>query len=118
MIAGRNVTKTVALVVAGLALSTTMATTACSSSDDPSPVKPTDAGSTSAALSSSFSRRCARCHGAAGQGDGKYPKLPGKPDADSYVAFVRAGKGEMPAFASADISDADLRSDFAYLSGK
>ncbi len=114
MIAGRNVTKTVALVFAGLALSMM----ACSSSDDPSPVKPTDAGSTSAALSSSFSRRCARCHGAAGLGEGKYPKLPGKPDADSYVAFVRAGKGEMPPFASADISDADLRSDFDYLSGK
>jgi len=115
MTAGRSVTKLVALVIAGLALTMTMA---CSSSDDPSPIKSTDGGSTSAALSSAFGAKCARCHGAGGLGAGKYPKLPGKPDADSYVAFVRAGKGEMPSFTAADISDADLRSDFAYLSGK
>ena len=103
-----------ALVIAGLSLGLF----ACSSSDDTGGVKAPDAGSTSSALSSAFGAKCARCHGSGGLGMGKYPKLPGKPDADSFVAFVRAGKDEMPAFTASDISDADLRSDFAYLSGK
>ena len=113
MTAVRNVMS--ALVMAGLA----SGTFACSSSDDNGGVKSNDAGSTSSALSAAFGAKCARCHGSGGLGMGIYPKLPGgKTDADTFVAFVRAGKDAMPAFTSADISDADLRSDFAYLSGK
>jgi len=113
MTAGCSVKKSVALVITGLALNLV----ACSSSDGSSPIPSTDAGAKTA-LSASFGAKCARCHGASGLGAGKYPKLPGKPDADTFVAFVRAGRGEMPAFSASDISDADLRSDFAYLSGR
>ena len=114
MTVGCSVKKSVVLVITGLALNLL----ACSSSNDPSPNASPDAGSTATALSASFGAKCARCHGASGLGAGKYPKLPGKPDADTFVAFVRAGRGEMPPFSASDISDADLRSDFAYLSGR
>ena len=116
MTAVRSVTG--ALVIAGLAF-VSLAPVACSSSDDTGGVRSTDAGSTSSSsLSAAFGAKCARCHGAGGLGMGIYPKLPGKPDADAFVALVRAGKDAMPAFTASDISDADLRSDFAYLSGK
>lgn len=110
----RRVTKqAVVAIVASLAFGLM----ACSS-DDTTPAKATDGGSTSAALSTSFGTQCSRCHGSTGLGAGKYPRLPGKPDADTFVALVRAGKGEMPAFTTAQISDADLRADFAILAGK
>jgi mono/diheme cytochrome c family protein len=107
-----TVTKNAALAtVAALALGLA----ACSSSTDDTPTK-TDAGGTSGGLSTAFSTQCSRCHGPTGLGAGRYPRLPGKPDADSFIAFVRAGKDEMPSFTAAQISDADLRSDFAFLS--
>jgi len=110
----RRVTKQAMVVMAA---SFALGLMACSS-DDSTPAKTTDGGSTSAALSASFGSQCSRCHGSTGLGAGKYPRLPGKPDADTFVAFVRAGKNEMPAFTTAQISDADLRSDFAVLAGK
>jgi mono/diheme cytochrome c family protein len=92
----------------------------CSSSTDgtAAPTTSGEGGTTTATLSKAFAMQCERCHGPTGAGAGKYPKLPVKTTADAFVAAVRAGKGEMPAFSTSQISDADLRADYAVLTEK
>jgi mono/diheme cytochrome c family protein len=109
------VTKPSTLLLGGL-----IALAGCSSSSDGNDaIKAASHDAGSATLSHAFGTQCARCHGPSGAGEGIYPALPGdQADADSFVAFVRTGKGEMPAFTTSQISDADLRADFAVLSTK
>ena len=59
-----------------------------------------------------FSTNCASCHGADGTG-GLGPRLAGRvtsdfPNIDDQIAFVKKGKGAMPAFAG-DLTDAQIR---------
>ncbi len=90
--------------------------TGCSSDDTTA-----DAG-TGTSTSAAFKSNCQRCHGAEGAGAGRYPAIPGsKTDSeDKFVAFVRAGSSgtEMSAYSASQISDADLKSDYAFLKSK
>ena len=90
---------------------------ACGSDDEKSSpgVRPTDAGTTEAKLSVAFSDQCSRCHGDEGLGSSVYPKIPGSKDEAAFIAIVRAGRGEMPAFKPSEISDAELKADYLYL---
>jgi mono/diheme cytochrome c family protein len=84
----------------------------CSSETDPLP-------STTSGLSASYASNCKRCHGDTGLGSGQFPKIPGTKDSEAgFIAFVRAGKGNMPAFSTAQISDADLKADYLWLTTK
>ncbi|MDX2024505.1 MAG: cytochrome c [Deltaproteobacteria bacterium] len=65
-----------------------------------------------ATLSKPFQSNCAACHGGAGEGSAKYPALPGKLSLPEFIAKVRSGINEMPAFAASFISDAQLTADF------
>lgn len=97
----------------GIALATVslaLGLAACSGTDT------TDAGTTSSGLSKSYTTNCNRCHGPKGEGAGRYPRIPGDKASDAaYIAFVRGGKGEMPAFDASQISDADLKADYLWL---
>ena len=76
---------------------------------------PAPAGDT-AAGKAAFDRNCNVCHPAGQQGVG--PSLVGvgsKMTDDQIRTQVRQGKGAMPAFAAAQISDADLSNLIAYL---
>lgn len=75
-------------------------------------------GQTTSGLSASFGSNCARCHGATGLGQAPIPKIPGTKDEAGFIAIVRSGKGDMPAFDAAAISDADLKADFAWMKTK
>lgn len=75
-------------------------------------------GQSSSGLSAAFGSNCARCHGPKGEGQGIYPRIPGTKDEPTFIAFVRTGKGEMPAFDSSTISDADLKADYAWMTTK
>lgn len=66
-------------------------------------------------LSSAFRDGCASCHGGAGEGQGPYPTLPGKLTADEFVAKVRQGSRNMPAYTTGFVSDDVLRTDYAAL---
>jgi len=90
--------------------------TGCSSDDTTG-----DAG-TGTTASAAFRSNCQRCHGAEGAGAGRYPAIPGSKatsEAD-FIALVRAGVSgtEMSAYSSSQISDADLKSDYAFLKSK
>ncbi len=83
-------------------------------SSDPDPVTSTTSG-----LSASYASSCKRCHGDTGLGAGQFPKIPGTKDSEAaFIAFVRAGKGNMPAFSASQISDADLKADYLWLTTK
>ncbi len=73
---------------------------------------PAYGNASSATLSKAFQSNCAACHGGAGQGSDKYPALPGKLSRDEYIAKVRMGVREMPAFSAAFVTDDQLASDF------
>ena len=91
-----------------------MASVVSGCSSDPAPV-----GTTPSGLSASYSSNCKRCHGDTGLGAGQFPKIPGTKDTEAgFVAFVRAGKGNMPAFSASQISDADLKADYLWLTTK
>ncbi len=66
-------------------------------------------------LSTPFQKVCGTCHGPYGDGQGKYPSVPGKLDQAAFIALVRKGTENMPAFKSDFVSDAQLASDFAAL---
>jgi mono/diheme cytochrome c family protein len=68
-----------------------------------------------AVLSQPFQASCATCHGGAGQGTDKYPRIPGTLTEAEFVAKVRSGVREMPAFPADFVSDADLTADYAKL---
>ena len=75
---------------------------------------------TSSSLSSSFANSCASCHGDEGEGKASYPAIPGAKSASesAFIELVRAGTGDMPAFTSKQISDANLKSDYLWLATK
>lgn len=109
---------------------------ACSSSEEPErpPVQPSDDGGAEdgaveagadagdgdvpQALSQAFTSYCATCHGASGEGTGVAPQLPGDNDVESFVSTVRDGRGGMPPFTEATISDEDLRADYRWLAAQ
>jgi len=95
-----------------------MALAACSDDDTNPNTSRRDAGATTQGLSTAFSENCARCHGDTGLGTQFYPRLPGGRDEAGYISVVRNGVGEMPKFSSAEISDADLRADYLWLTTK
>ncbi|MBX3260850.1 MAG: cytochrome c [Labilithrix sp.] len=69
-------------------------------------------------LSASFQAVCAKCHGAEGRGQGGFPSIPGGRSESAFIAIVRSGRGEMPASDASKISDADLASDYLWLTTK
>lgn len=76
--------------------------------------KPTSDGGP--ALSAAFSRQCSRCHGHRGEGTYlSYPRLPGALDEATFIATVRSGRRDMPAFDPSLIGDSDLKADYAVL---
>jgi mono/diheme cytochrome c family protein len=86
---------------------------ACSSEDtNPNPERP------AVELSTAFTENCSRCHGDKGLGNQFYPRIPGSRDEAAFIAIVRSGKGEMPMFSTGDISDADLKADYLWLTTK
>lgn len=97
-----------------IALAATAA--ACGDDVDPSPSRTRTTAASG--LSTSYARSCARCHGDRGEGSGRYPSIPGAKDESAFVALVRAGRDEMPAFSPSDISDADLKADYLWLTTK
>ena len=66
-------------------------------------------------LSQPFRSSCAVCHGAAGQGQDKYPVLPGTLSEAEFIAKVRVASGAMPSFAVDYITDEALRADYTAL---
>lgn len=107
-----------ALLLAGMSI-VAMASVACGSSDEGT--SSGTGGSETGKLSQAFKTNCARCHGPDGQGMGKYPKLPGDVSSEAaFIAQVRSGSPNtdppMDAYTAAQISDEDLKNDWAYLS--
>lgn len=62
-------------------------------------------------MSRAFLDNCAGCHGFAGDGRPGFPALRGARDKSEFILTVREGRGGMPAFPAALISDADLDAD-------
>ena len=85
----------------------------CSSSEDSG-----GTGTSQAGLSLAYASQCSACHGTTGTGSGTYPSLPGKLTLATYAGVVRTGRGAMPAFGSAQISDADLTADYQWMTTK
>jgi cytochrome c551 len=93
----------------------------CSASDDEVEANPgsdSPDGGEPARLSGAFSNLCATCHGPEGRGKDKNPAIPGARDEQGYIARVRSGGGQMPAFDTSLISDAELKADYAWLTTK
>ncbi|MBL9111313.1 MAG: cytochrome c [Myxococcales bacterium] len=107
--------RTIAALVAGAGAALMLALSGCSSDDTTG-----DAGSTTSGLSQAYQNNCARCHGATGLGSGQFPKIPGSKDEAAFIAFVRAGspRGTMTAYSASQISDADLKADYLWLTTK
>lgn len=104
--------RTIAALVAGASAALMFALSGCSS-DEP--------GTTTSPLSQAYQNNCARCHGATGEGSGQFPRLPGsKTTIEGYTAAVRTGSPArgMSAFSASQISDADLKADFEYMTTK
>lgn len=96
----------------------TAALVACSSDDSGSTSSSSSSGSSSATasgLSAAFGSNCAGCHGPKGEGGGAFPRIPGSQTEAGFIARVRSGKGVMPAFSASQISDADLKADYLWL---
>jgi mono/diheme cytochrome c family protein len=68
-------------------------------------------------LSAGFATQCAGCHGTAGLGQGIFPSLRNVATVDGFIATVRMGRNQMPAFTSAAVPDARLQADYAALKG-
>jgi cytochrome c553 len=63
--------------------------------------------------SDKYQNYCAACHGAAGQGDAKYPTIPGGTSKQQFMAMVRNGsEGKMPKFPASLYPDTELLADF------
>ena len=62
-----------------------------------------------------FERICAECHGPMGEGDKGPPLVPLLHQPDGMIAIARAGKGEMPPWPRATVSDDEIRIVAAYL---
>ena len=80
------------------------------------PLLADDSSSTAtAAGQASFSRVCAACHGATGEGGKAPPIVPLVYPQDQVTVIVRSGQGEMPPIARAALSDDELAAIVAYL---
>lgn len=101
-------------MLAGVAMAATVIV-ACGGDDDGSKAGSSGEGPQTSGLSASFQAVCAKCHGDEGRGQGIYPQIPGNKDEAAFIAIVRAGRGEMPATNAARFSDADLKSDYLWL---
>jgi len=105
----------------GVAIIVSSIVMGCGDSADPNPNPPRTQQQQSG-LSASFINQCARCHGETGQGQvvsgNNYPVIPGGKDESSFIAIVRAGRGDMPAFDASQITDADLKADYLWLTTK
>jgi mono/diheme cytochrome c family protein len=66
-------------------------------------------------LSSGFASTCAGCHGPTGQGQGPYPAITHIATLQEFVAIVRSGRNQMPAFSVAMVPDDRLAADYAAL---
>ncbi|MBX3215773.1 MAG: cytochrome c [Labilithrix sp.] len=75
-------------------------------------------GSETLTLSASFASTCTKCHGAEGKGQNGYPSIPGNKTESAFIAIVRSGSGDMPATSASQFSDADLKSDYLWLTTK
>ncbi|MBX3208016.1 MAG: cytochrome c [Labilithrix sp.] len=75
-------------------------------------------GSETLTLSASFASTCTKCHGPEGKGQNGYPSIPGNKTESAFLAIVRSGRGDMPATSAAQFSDADLKSDYLWLTTK
>jgi mono/diheme cytochrome c family protein len=73
--------------------------------------------SATAGLSAGFASQCAGCHGPAGLGQGQFPTLRNVATVDAFIATVRMGRNQMPAFTADAVPDARLRADYAALKG-
>lgn len=104
----------VAIVMASLAMG-------CSSSETSSlnPASSSgDGGTNPERLSLAFASNCARCHGTTATGQDPYPALPGTLSLAEFTATVRAGRKLMPSFTARQISDADIASDYQWMTTK
>ena len=91
----------------------------CSSSESSSPTPASgDSGTGSERLSLAFASNCARCHGTTATGQDPYPALPGTLTLAEFTATVRAGRKLMPSFTAKQISDADIASDYQWMTTK
>lgn len=72
-------------------------------------------GTTTVTLSAAYTSLCKSCHGAQGEST-SFKKLAGTAISEAdYLAKVRAGASPMPAFTADQISDADVKADYAKL---
>ena len=102
-----------------MAVTLTLTAVACGDDEAPNPNPPREQTETSTSgLSTGFKEVCATCHGEEGRGKGRYPSIPGNKDESAFIAIVRSGRGDMPATDASRISDAELRSDYAWLTTK
>ncbi|MCG5055353.1 MAG: cytochrome c [Myxococcales bacterium] len=76
-----------------------------------------------ATLNGVYALNCAGCHGATGQGVGKFPKLTEDKGFEAFSKIVREGKegtaaGVMPAFSESHLSESELLQVYVTLAGK
>ncbi len=91
----------------------------CSSSDSASPTPASgDGGTGPQRLTLAFASNCARCHGTTATGQDPYPALPGSLTLAQFTATVRAGRKLMPSFTTKQITDADIASDYEWMTTK
>jgi mono/diheme cytochrome c family protein len=111
------VMRVLAAVMVSSALASLGASVGCGGvNDGPATLDPRPIPDGGPGLSAAFSRQCSRCHGEKGQGTHlSFPRLPGALDEAQFIATVRAGRNDMPAFDPSLISDADLKADYGVL---
>ena len=91
----------------------------CSSPDSASPTPASgDGGTGPQRLTLAFASNCARCHGTTATGQDPYPALPGSLTLAQFTATVRAGRKLMPSFTTKQITDADIASDYEWMTTK
>jgi mono/diheme cytochrome c family protein len=106
----------------------TVAVAGCSQASATTATNPEEAGAVAAVASGDatagqavFAKTCDRCHSNANAGMG--PALYGAqfssryPDDAGVAGVIRRGKGGMPAFSTAQLSDQDMEDVIAYLRG-
>lgn len=115
--------------LAVVTLAATMLAFGCSDDDSTSggSAKPNPPAPTSA--SPAYTKKCGGCHGPKGTSEIRVdkdaglrplipPVIPGKLSLSTYTLVVREGRPpEMPAYGAAEISDADLAADYAWMRG-
>lgn len=99
-----------------LVIASVVLVAACGVEESSSPgLRRQEPSSSASGLSQAYAENCSRCHGERGEGTDRYPKLPNGKDESTFIAIVRVGRGEMPAFGESQISVDDLRADYRWL---